>query len=265
MIRKLLNIALFVLAVAGLAVSLAFSARESERTPCKEINVLVDHSQGNFFVTDQDVRSMVFSKGDSLIGRSLSSIPVAMYERHISAHPSVKQAEVFKQHNGTFSVKVYQREPVIRIFNSSGESFYLDSEGTIMPISSNYTARVPVATGNIFTRSFHYNGTDVRSLPDSVKETMVLDDLHRLASYLREHPFWNSQIQQIIVEQNEELTLVPTVGDHHILLGTLHDLEPKLRKLELFYRKGLNRIGWEHYSHINLKYRKQVICTKKNS
>jgi len=265
MIKRIFSLSVFVLAVAGLFVSLAFSARESDKIPCTDIHIQVDHSQGNFFVTKEDVLDMIFSKGDSLIGSPLQSIPIAVYERYIAADPSVKRAEVYTQHNGTFAVKVYQRQPILRVLTSEGESFYLDREGFIMPISENYTARVPVASGFIVEKQFEMQRHNVAQMSDSLKQLSCLDDLFELAKFIGNDEFWKAQVQQIKVEANGELTLIPTVGDHHILIGTTDRMEQKFKKLLLFYRKGLNRTGWDQYSRINLKYKDQVICTKKNS
>ena len=265
MIRKILNITVYVVAVLGLFVSLAFSARESDKIQCSSIKIQVDNKTGNFFVTDADVRSMIFSKGDSLIGSPITSIPIAVYERHIAANPSVKRAEVYTKHNGVFAVKVYQREPILRVFNSDGESFYLDKEGSVMPTSENYTARVPVASGFIMEKQYEMQRHNVAEMSDSLKKRSCLDELFELATFIRNNDFWKAQIQQIRVEPNGELTMIPTVGDHHILLGRTDKMEQKFKKLLLFYKKGLNTTGWDQYSHINLKYKDQVICTKKNS
>ncbi len=265
MIRKVLNISVLVLAVAGLFVSLAFTAREQDKIPCSSIKIQVDNNSGNFFVTNDDVLEMIFSKGDSLVGRPITSIPIAVYERHITADPSVKRAEVYTKHNGVFAVKVYQREPILRIFNAFGETFYLDKDGNVMPTSENYTARVPVANGFIMDKQFKMQRYNVAEMTDSMNQRSSLDDLFQLATFIRNDEFWKAQIQQIRVEPNGELTLIPTVGDHHILLGRTDRMEQKFKKLLLFYRKGLNRTGWDQYSHINLKYKDQVICTKKNS
>ena len=102
-------------------------------------------------------------------------------------------------------------------------------------------------------------------MSDSLKQFSCLDELFELADFIRKDEFWSSQIQQIKVEANGELTLIPTVGDHHILLGNTDKMDQKFKKLLLFYRKGLNRTGWDQYSRINLKYKDQVICTKKKS
>ncbi|MDP6908235.1 MAG: hypothetical protein QF371_01955, partial [Flavobacteriales bacterium] len=185
MIKKILNISVLVLAVAGLLVSLAFSARESDKIPCTDIHVQVDHSNGNFFVTNDDVKEMIWSKGDSLIGSPLQSIPIAVYERHITADPSIKRAEVYTQHTGTFAVRVYQREPILRVLTSDGESFYLDKEGSVMPISENYTARVPVASGFIIEKQYEMQQHNVMEMSDSLKGLSCLDELFVLADFIR--------------------------------------------------------------------------------
>ena len=265
MIGRVLNISVLVLSVIGLFVSLAFSSRESDKVPCRDIAIEVDHTTDNFFVTEDDVMDMILSKGDSLKGSPITSIPIGVYERHISANPSVKRAEVYTKHNGVFAVKVYQREPILRVLNSEGVSFYLDVEGFIMPTSQSYTARVPVASGFISDKLFEMERHNVNTMSDSLKDSSCLDELFELATFIKTHERWKSLIQQIRVESNGEITVVPTVGDHHILLGTTDKLELKFKKLQLFYMKGLNKTGWDQYSHINLKYKDQVICTKKNS
>lgn len=265
MLKTIFNISYLVFGVLGLLVSLAFSTRESDKLPCADLSIQVDNSTGNFFVSKDDVLEMIWSKGDSLVGKPISSIPIEVYERHIASNPSVKRAEVYTKHGGIFAVKVFQREPILRVLASDGSSFYIDKEGSIMPTSENYTARVPVATGFIADKQFEMQRHNVATMSDSLKRISVLDDLFELTSFIRKDEFWAAQIQQIQVEANGELTLIPTVGDHHILLGKTNKMEAKFKKLLLFYTKGLNKTGWDQYSHINLKYKDQVICTKKNS
>jgi cell division protein FtsQ len=53
------------------------------------------------------------------------------------------------------------------------------------------------------------------------------------------------------------------VGDHLVYLGKLENFEDKLARLKEFYKKGLNRVGWNKYSRINLEFNNQIICTKR--
>ncbi len=60
------------------------------------------------------------------------------------------------------------------------------------------------------------------------------------------HPFWSEQIVQIYVNRKGEYELIPRVGAHQILLGSMEQWEKKLRNLELLYRQGLSRIWMEY-------------------
>ena len=40
-------------------------------------------------------------------------------------------------------------------------------------------------------------------------------------------------------------------------------MQEKFNKLEIFYKEGLNYMGWEKYETIKLDYKGQVVCDKK--
>ena len=71
------------------------------------------------------------------------------------------------------------------------------------------------------------------------------------------------RIEQIYVHPDKEVELIPRVGNHRILLGTFDHFEEKLANLRLFYEQAIPKMGWEKYSIINLKYRNQIVCTKR--
>ena len=62
---------------------------------------------------------------------------------------------------------------------------------------------------------------------------------------------------------DKNIELVPRVGDHVIYLGKLDDFEQKLKRVKVFYEKGLNKVGWNKYSRISVEFDNQIICTKK--
>ena len=51
--------------------------------------------------------------------------------------------------------------------------------------------------------------------------------------------------------------------NHRIVLGSFADFEEKLDNLRLFYEKAIPKVGWEKYSIISLKYKDQIVCTKR--
>ena len=67
------------------------------------------------------------------------------------------------------------------------------------------------------------------------------------------------------MNEDEEMELVPRVGNHTILFGDEKEMDEKFSKLFLFYKEGLSKQGWNKYNVINLKYKDQVVCTKKTT
>jgi cell division protein FtsQ len=87
--------------------------------------------------------------------------------------------------------------------------------------------------------------------------------LFKIATYVDKDAFWKAQIEQIFVTAESEYLLIPKIGDHTIVFGTAENMEEKFEKLLLFYKEGLSRVGWEQYKSINVKFKNQVVCTKK--
>ena len=78
-----------------------------------------------------------------------------------------------------------------------------------------------------------------------------------------EDRFWSSQIDQIYVDSDDEIDLIPRLGNNLIHLGSIENLEGKLNNLEEFYREVLPQVGWNYYSRIDLEYRDQIVCKKR--
>ena len=90
-----------------------------------------------------------------------------------------------------------------------------------------------------------------------------LSQLVTLAEWIEKDDFWQAQIEQIYVEEHGEFILVPRVGDHVIELGNLEFLEEKFNNLHALYTKGWELREWNLYEKVSLKYKGQVVCTKR--
>jgi cell division protein FtsQ len=154
----------------------------------------------------------------------------------------VRDAECFKTPDGEIQLSVEQRTPVLRIVGS--ENYYVDDLRKIMPISQNFAAYVPVASGRV-TRK------------------MATGELYDFAEYISNDPFWNNQIEQINITDKLKVELIPRVGDQLIIMGDLSRYKQKLDKLKKLYLYGLNEIGWNQYKTIDLQFIDQVVCSKK--
>jgi cell division protein FtsQ len=240
------NIFLFIAAgllLAYMTFAVAYiNPNAGKNTVCAEILVNVIDTLERHYITNNEIVSMLKNVGLSPIGKDMSTINTAAIEEKLQENRLIKKAECYKTINGTVRIKVYQRIPVLRVFSTKG-NYYIDNEGEIMPIPRNFAAYVPIASGYIETE---YAKTK----------------LYEFVLFLQRDKFWNSQIEQIYIAPNGDVELTPTVGNHQIILGKLADYRENLNKLRLFYEKGLDEVGWNRYSVINLKYKNQVVCTR---
>lgn len=211
---------------------------------CTKLEIIVKDNGNDQFIKAEDIEKYINRKKLNPYGKTFGEINTQEIEEAILANKLIKKAEVFTTNSGAVKINIYERKPILRVMTNNGDNYYIDDEGTRMPLSSNYTAYVPIATG-------------------SIKEEFAETGLYKFARFLSENSFWNSQIEQIVVSSNENITLIPRVGDHEIILGELSNYESKLDKLMAFYKNGLSESGWNKYSVINLKYDKQVVCTKR--
>ena len=88
------------------------------------------------------------------------------------------------------------------------------------------------------------------------------EEIFSLINTIKLSEFWSAQITQVHFEDNDVI-LIPRVGNHKIKVGDLRGIYEKLDKLYHFYKVVIPTKGWEFYKEINLKYNNQIVCTKK--
>ena len=152
--------------------------------------------------------------------------------------------------SGKIVVTADQRQPVARLFFGNRE-LYIDLEGKTIPVSDLGDCNVVVATGDFAGRL----------VSDTTKAQ--IKNLWQVALFLNSHAEYGLLIDQLHVQGNGEVLMVSKVGDQIIELGDTSDLENKFADLLAFYRNGMPRAGWNTYSKISLKFKDQVVCTKK--
>ncbi|MGY0038217.1 cell division protein FtsQ/DivIB [Pedobacter sp. NJ-S-72] len=150
---------------------------------------------------------------------------------------------IYADMEGVIHIEISQRQPLLRIISSSGQDFYIDKNGLKMPVSVNFTANVVVANGHILE---HFSGK-VDTLI-----TKMASDLYKTALFLKKDTLWDSQIEQIFVNDKDDIELIPRVGNQRIILGNADSLQTKMTNLLTFYKKAMPKVGWDTYKTINI-------------
>ena len=265
-IKKILIVTGWISVIAGLFTSLAFVNRQEQIIKSKGIKIEIEEANNNLFVDPIDIKEFLNSRNDFSENRKLSEIDINKIEKSLLTHPAILSAQVSLSIDGILKITTKQREPLIRVFNLSGESFYLDKNANLMPLSENYTARVPVANGFIWEtldsyKKYNYNDVYKNKQLNSL---FTLDDLFQISNFISKDTLLNSLVQQIYINQKKEFEFLPAIGEQKIIFGKCENIENKFEKLKVFYKEGLNSIdGWNDYTLIDLRFEGQVVCKKK--
>ena len=240
--------------LSSVIVLMSFIEIKKVESTCDKVEVVLPGNQ--FFIERAEIDEILKSKNGLLIGRRLSGIDIQYLENKLKANPFIEYAKVYVDMNGVIHADVKQRVPVLRILNLSGQDFYVDQNGFKIPLSDHFTARVLVANGIILE--------DFSGKVDTLK-TKMSKDLFLAAKYIAQDSLWNDQIVQMYVNEKNDIELVPRVGNQKIILGNADNLKDKFRNLLLFYKKAIPQAGWDTYSSINLKFKGQIVCEKRDS
>lgn len=264
--KKILITVLWVIALSGLMASLAFVEKKESMVKAENIDITVNATGESDFVDENDIREFFVTRQDPLMNEEVKNININALEKALNSHPAVENADLSVDVNGDVKINVTQRTPLVRIFTMGGESYYIDTQSKLMPLSDKYTARVLVVNGNIhepYSRRYMYSVNEI-SKNEIFREVSMLDDIYQMADFIAKDSVLNGLIHQLSVNQDKEFEMYPAIGNHKIIFGDATDIAEKFEKLKVFYKEGLNKTdNWNKYSVISLKYKNQVVCTKK--
>ncbi len=251
-ISKIISVTLWMTACIAMLVVLSAAVRAKKSAACAGYKISFNGvADGQYFIEQRDVLRLIGEKKDQpLQGRSISSLDLDDLEKRLRGDVWIKDADIYIDNNNYLRIHITERVPVARIFTVRGNSFYIDSSGSMLPLSARMPARVPVFTG----------------FPDRLRnsaDSSLVSAVSTLSTAILEHEFWMAQIQQIAILPNNKFELYPLIGNHIIEFGTIEDHQEKFRRLMLFYREVLAKTGFDKYSIIKAQFAGQIVGVKR--
>jgi len=218
---------------------------------CRDYVVTVKGAQHNLFIDETDIEKILnVAVSGKIKGERMSDFNLRKLEQTIRRNPWVEKANLYFDNRDVLHISVIEKEPIARIFTTGGKSFYIDSSTKKMPLSDKMSARVPVFT----------NFPDKRFLSD--KDSILLADVKKTASFILNDSFWMSQTEQIDITKDRCFELVPTVGNHIVKIGDGSDIDKKFQRLFVFYQQVMSKSGFNRYNFVDVRFDGQVIGTK---
>ena len=238
-------------ALVALFALIAFTERLKDEVTVSEVRISIDNIHENHYLDEKDVVKLMRLNTENLRGASLSKLNFSEIEHRIKQSPYVSDAELYSDLKGNIMVNVSLRRPLARIVQSDGPDAYIGEDGTIMPVSGKFHSRVVLVSGGFVSRLLKL---------DNIQEMEEGKQLMTMLHTIHDDAFWNAQVAQIDMDHKGKTVLYTQVGDETIEFGKPLDLETKFRKLKIFYKEILPRVGWNRYDRINVEYEGQVVA-----
>ncbi len=254
--KKILKASILLLAFVAVSAFLVYAfaelRKENPKERCETVEIEFENAAGQPFLNEQNIMDLLRQANLYPKGRLMSDVDASKIEEALKDSRFVRDVTCYKVGNnpdgdkGRIRIVVSLRTPVIYVLPDGEDGYYVDAEGVVIPNSS-YSRNLLTATGQI-------------------SPSFASRSLSAFGEYVGRDSLWNNLIEQVYVVRDSrgryKVTLVPRIGNHTVYLGTLDKYETKLRRLAIFYREAIPKVGWAKYKQLNLEYDNQVVCTR---
>lgn len=194
----------------------------------------------NLFITSETVSNLLIQSQAKAKNDTKEALDLNGLEQSLTSNPMISNAEVYVNAEGNLKAIVKQKQPIARVIGK--EQFYIDSKGGFMPLSKNYTERVPFVTGSI--------------------KKEALQNVFDIATYIKNDDFLKKQVVEINQDENNKISLILRQANFKVQLGDLENLDKKINNLKAFFIKASRDNVLSQYKTVNLQFDNQVVCTK---
>jgi cell division protein FtsQ len=230
--------------------SVLWAEKKQANRVCQGIDIHITNTKGHQFIQDSIILAHLNKQHqESIVGVSLHQIASKKIENTIKSNNFVRVCNVYKNWNGRLKIVIFPKRPIARIICTDKSGRYIDEQGEVLPLATNYTARVLLISGKSLCDISQY-------LKDSEHGLALL----QLLNLIDQDPFWHAQINHISCDEKGKIMFTTQLGKQTVVFGRLENFNKKLEKLKLFYKVILPHKGWNTYKRVNLEFDNQIVC-----
>jgi cell division protein FtsQ len=225
----------------GLVIFLfSFTSNRNENRKLTKTKVVFVGENPSFLKQETVNKLLIENNADASAIRK-DKLDLNKLENAVSSNQMVEKSEVFVTIDGVLKAVVKQKTPIARVFDGK-RSFYIDYKGNTMPLSANFTARVPLVLGVIRKQN-----------------SEALAELFRK---IYDDEFLKKNIIAIQIVRNGSLIMLNRNFDYQIDFGGAKNIDAKFKNYKAFFQKAVVDSTLYKYRKIDLRFTQQVICTK---
>lgn len=216
---------------------------EARRHGCQGIEVTITKSMTADTITRNGVLDELKRYPKQIIGRPIETINTLEIEQYLGRFSNFEDVNCIFQTDGKLSVTITPMVPALRVFEN-GKSYYINKDGKKIESKANFFVDVPVVSG-----SFNDKFTPQQLLP--------------VSKFVESDPVLNELVSMIEAKDEDNIILIPRIKGHVVNFGDTTRLKEKRQALLAVYRKVMPHKGWEEYDTISVKFKGQVVATRR--
>jgi cell division protein FtsQ len=248
-VKKVMQAALTLVATVGCIVAIVGAARVEESLPVAGVVVHIQDGKTYHFVEEPHVLEETVERAGIEVGKTvLRQVNLRAMEEALNEDDWVENSQVYVDNARVIHISLTQRRPIARLFTQNGNSYYMDSNLHVMPLSSAFIHYCLVIT-------------NVPELHKDSASSSIKFQLRTMVNAIQRDTFWSAQASQLVFDTGNTFQIIPLVGDQTIYFGDTSRTQQKLANLLAFYRNVLNRIGWDKYNKIDVRFKNQVVAS----
>lgn len=217
---------------------------EARRHVCTGIEVAIDGHNRVSSISEKNVKDVLKGYPGKIEGQPLHSINTYEIAEYLRQFNSFESVDCLITTQGRLKVRVVPMVPSIRVFDG-GKSYYVNKDGKSMAAIPDFHVDVPVVSGR-------FNG--------SLRPEYVLP----VVNFLLKDSLLSNVVGMIEVTDKDNIILVPRIKGHVINFGDTTRLKEKRQALLTAYRSILPYKGWTTYDTISVKFRGQIVATRRD-
>ena len=249
-IRQLIKGARLLLGSVLLVLVIVFAEAKQAGRTCQSIVITITGKAGPQLVEEGDLLERLTANTTTpILGAPLQALETRKIENIVKNNDFVRAGIAYKSWKGDLKIKILPRRPIARIIYPNHQSQYIDEDGTLLPLSDQYTARVLLVEAD-----------QLRGVKKNLREHAYGTALLALLNYIERDPFWRAQIVYMGIDEEGKIVMHTQISKQRIEFGFPEAMEGKLTKLKLFYKQIVPYKGWNTYKRVNIEFDNQIVC-----
>lgn len=243
--KTTLKIVLLIVLLGYVAFAFAFVHAENGKRICSGIDLRIVGNTLPDSVMKQGVNSQLAKYGHNLKGERIEKINLKGLEDYLSAFSNFESVECSINPDSRLRITISPIKAEVRVFTDKGPSFYINRYGKRIKADAEFFIDVPV-------------------LIAPQKYENCISSALSVIRYVGSDPELSPLIAAYKIDGPNDLIIIPRLQGHVINFGDSTRLDEKRVAIMAAYRNVLPVKGWNTYDTISVKFKNQIVATRRN-